>query len=91
MEVAWNRGSSSNTPSDIATNLHLCASELSNWSKEVFGNIPKRIQEKRRALHTLTELECDGSHSGAINELRKELNELLDSEETLWHQRSKIH
>ena len=83
VEAAWNRGNPSNTLGDIAANLHLCASELSTWSKEVFRNIPKRIQEKRKALHTLTELDCDGSHSGAINELRKELNELLDSEETL--------
>nr|XP_023875744.1 uncharacterized protein LOC111988195 [Quercus suber] len=90
VEAAWIGGGPSNTPGDIAANLQLVASELSAWSKEVFGNIPKRIKEKREALHSLTELDCDGSHCDAINELRKELNELLDSEETLWHQRSKI-
>ena len=33
----------------------------------------------------------DGSHGAKINQIRKELNDLLDSEEMLWHQRSKIH
>lgn len=42
-------------------------------------------------LHTLAEQDQDGSHSATINKLRKKLNELLDSEETLWHRRSKIH
>ena len=85
VEAAWNRGCLSNTPEGIAANLSLCASELSIWSKDVIGNIPKKIQEKRKLLHSLTVQDRDGSHSVAINELRKELNGLLDSEETLWH------
>ena len=33
----------------------------------------------------------DGSHGAEINKLRKEINVLLDSEETMWSQRSKAH
>ncbi|XP_023873870.2 uncharacterized protein LOC111986468 [Quercus suber] len=91
VEAAWNSGCISNSLEGIVANLSLCDSELSNWSKEVIGNIPRKIQEKRKLLHTLTVQDRDGSHSAEINELRKELNSLLDSEETLWHQRSKIH
>ncbi|XP_065629560.1 uncharacterized protein LOC136067511 [Quercus suber] len=43
VKAAWNRGSPSNTLGDIAANRNLCAFELSKWSKEVYGNIPRRI------------------------------------------------
>ena len=91
VESAWNRGSLENTPEGIASNLSLCASALTLWSKDVIGNIPKKIQEHKKLLNTLTTLNRDGSHSVEINEVRKDLNGLLDSEEVLWHQRSKIH
>ena len=32
----------------------------------------------------------NGSRGAKINELRKEINELLDEEETRWHQRSRV-
>ena len=51
----------------------------------------RKIQEHKKLLNTLTTLDRDGSHSVEINEVRKDLNGLLDSEEVLWHQRSKIH
>ena len=91
VEFAWNRGSLENTPEGITSNLNLCASALTLWSRDVIGNIPKKIQEHKKLLNTLTTLDRDGLHSVEINELRKDLNGLLDSEEVLWHQRSKIH
>ena len=44
-------------------------------------------------METLRNLVCrdrNGSLGGEINILRKEINELLDSEEIKWHQRSKV-
>ena len=58
---------------------------LSVWNKEVIGNIPKKIQERRKRLNALTTQDQDGSHGAEINQIRKELNDLLDSEEMLWH------
>lgn len=51
----------------------------------------RKIQEKRKDLNNLTAKDQKGSHEAEINELGKEINELLDSEEKLWHQHSKIH
>ena len=83
VESAWNRGSLENTPEGIASNLSLCASALTLWSRDVIGNIPKKIQEHKKLLNTPTTLDRDGSHSVEINEVRKDLNGLLDSEEVL--------
>ena len=56
----------------------------------VFGQIPKKIQEKRENLNSLVSRDRYGSLGGDINKLRKEINELLDSEEIKWQQRSKV-
>ena len=56
----------------------------------VFGQIPKKIQEKRETVNTLVNRDRNGSLGGDINKLRKEINELLDSEEIKWQQRSKV-
>ncbi|XP_075662992.1 uncharacterized protein LOC142632487 [Castanea sativa] len=51
----------------------------------------KKIQEKRRALNSLTLQDKDGTLSTEINCLRKEINDLLDDEEIYWGQRAKAH
>ncbi|XP_065622526.1 uncharacterized protein LOC136064552 [Quercus suber] len=56
----------------------------------VFGQIPKQIQKKRETLSTLVYKDKDGSLGSEINMIRNEINELLDSEEIMWHQRSKV-
>ena len=91
IDTTWNNGEIANTPEGIALGLQRCAAELSRWNKTVVGNIPKKIQEKRQKLNSLTIQDSDGTNGAEINILRKEINDLLDSEETLWHQRSKIH
>ncbi|XP_030945761.1 putative disease resistance protein RGA3 [Quercus lobata] len=50
----------------------------------------KAIQEKRETLRNLVCRDRNGSLGSEINILRKEINELLDSEEIKWHQRSKV-
>lgn len=91
IETARNGGSLSNTLEGVASNLSRCVSELAAWNKKCIGNIPKKIQEKRKALNSLTTIDHDGTYGVAIEEMRREINDLLDSEEILWHQRSKIH
>ena len=56
----------------------------------VFGQIPKKIQEKRETLNTLVCRDRNGNLGSEINILRKKIDELLDSEEIMWHQRSKV-
>ena len=69
----------------IAAKLRCCADNLSRWNKLVFRQIPKKIQEKRETLNSLACRDRNGSLGGEINILRKEINELLDSEEIKWH------
>ena len=54
------------------------------------GNIPKKIQEKKRALASLS-IADRGDKGAEVNKLRGEINDLLDNEEIIWRQRSKTH
>ena len=69
------------TPEGVMANLCSCAAELSKWSSNVFGQIPKKIQAKRNELNSLTLQDKDGALSSEINCLRREINDLLDDEE----------
>ena len=69
----------------IAARLSCCVENLSRWNKMVFGQIPKQIQEKRETRKNLVCRDRNGSLGNEINILRKEINELLDSEEIKWH------
>ena len=57
----------------------------------MYGQIPKKIQEKRTALNNLTRCNKDGVLSNEINSLKREINTLLDDEELYWGQRAKAH
>ena len=78
------------TPDSISSSLQSCAAELEKWNKVMFGYVPKQIQSKRKALNELTLQDRDGVLGKEINSLRKEINDLLDCEEILWHQRSRV-
>ena len=90
IEAAWSSGTLAVTPDGIASNLQRCEIALTNWNRNVVGNIPKKIQEKKRALNSLSMIDR-GTRGAEVNQLKREINELLDCEETIWRQRSKTH
>ena len=73
------------TLGSIATCLQNCAADLERWNKLVFGYVPKQIQCKRKALNDLTLHDRNEVIGKEINSLRREINNLLDCEEILWH------
>ena len=83
IETAWHSGTLSVTPEGVASNLQRCASVLASWNHNVVGNIPKKIATKRRALNSITTVDQQGNRGAEINQLRNEINDLLDSEETI--------
>ena len=56
----------------------------------MFGHVPKLIQNKRKTINALVLRDRDGSLGSEINRVRKENNDLLDNEEIMWHQRSRV-
>ena len=66
------------------------AADLMRWNASVFGHIPKKIQNKRKTLNAVVLQDRNRMIGKEINRLRSEINDLLDSEEMLWHQRSRV-
>ena len=91
IEASWGFGVDLSTPKGIAENLRICAADLSRWNSTVYGQIPKKIQDKRNRLNALPIHEKEEDLSLEINRLRRELNDLLDDEEMCWGQRAKAH
>ena len=61
--------------------------ELHAWSKKKFGNITNELEKSRTRLEELMSMNADR------NEIRKEsdhMQELLNREEMLWMQRSRV-
>ena len=91
IESCWGIGSSLDTPEGMAQNITACVAEPAAWNSTMFGQIPKMLQHKRKALSSLAQQNGDGSLSAEINSLRRESNNLHDDEELYWGQRSKAH
>ncbi|XP_075660563.1 uncharacterized protein LOC142630448 [Castanea sativa] len=90
IKAIWNEGVNLCSPNGMVDGLKQCAKEVSKWNRAVFGNVPRQIQSKRNVLNELVLRDRDGSNGREINKLGKEINELLDCEEIMWQQRSKI-
>ena len=89
INACWREGANLDTLGGIAKGLKQCVANLTRWNMSVFGLIPKQIQKKRRALSELVVQNRDGSRGNEVNKLRKEINELLDNEEIMWHHKAK--
>lgn len=70
-----------NTSEGMVVALNACAIDFKAWSFATFGQIPKKIQEKRKRISSLVQADTDGLLGDEINQTRKEINELLNSEE----------
>ena len=52
IKAAWSSASNANTSKGMVAGLNACAADLKAWSSATFGQIPKKIQEKRKRLST---------------------------------------
>ena len=53
IEAAWLAAGNTNTAEGMAAALKTCAVDLKAWSSVTYGQIPKKIQEKRKRLNFL--------------------------------------
>lgn len=67
-----------------------CGKDLAWWNKNVFGNVKRELENKKKAL---LEAKRKAWHSGLnfrVRELQLEINILLDREARMWNQRAHI-
>ena len=64
--------------------------KLKKWSRESFGSIKNRIKEARERLWVAEETSARSGVPQEVEIIRKELNQLLEKEEKMWQQRSRV-
>ena len=70
--------------------LKECRKQLGAWSRTSFGNIKKKIDILKQKIHQAENNAIQDRMHDNINDLRRELNTLLEKEERMWRQRSRV-
>jgi hypothetical protein len=87
---AWKgrgQGSAVNLSTSI-DKLDQCRHALSEWSRKKFGDVPNRLKSMTKRLDLLQQNEHPGILE-QINQLQKEIENLLEMEDIKWQQRAK--
>ena len=88
VELAWNGISTTSENHTIQAKVKNCQDQLQWWNKNVFGHNDKQLKDWREKLQQLQSLNTLHEYAEDHQCLRKEINELMDKENYMWHQRS---
>ncbi|KAG7942844.1 hypothetical protein I3843_15G007300 [Carya illinoinensis] len=83
---AWFASSNSSLVDKIAQ----CGRYLSDWSKACFGNVRLGLAKKRKELESLHSSSLSSYPLHEIRRVKHDLNYLMEKEELMWQQRSRV-
>ncbi|KAL2935618.1 hypothetical protein RDABS01_018736 [Bienertia sinuspersici] len=75
----------------VVEKINHCATRLSEWAEENFGDIKRKIKMKEKELKLWQESVPDGMMMEKCTQISSELDELHRLEETYWHARSRAN
>ena len=90
VEASWEERGVDDPATKVIRKIERCGRELKRWERDHFGNIRNTLKKKRKEL---TEAEKEAMRTGQnfkIQRLMGEITELMDKENRLWFQRSKV-
>ena len=90
VKEAWGRGESKDSVFLLFSCLAKCRASLSSWNKISFGHVGKKLAALQARLEVI---ECNRGSAVTMEEIeytRREINKLLEAEEVMWRQRSRI-
>ncbi|GAV77409.1 hypothetical protein CFOL_v3_20880 [Cephalotus follicularis] len=86
---AWNFVSEEDIMKNLFNKIRVCRKELANWNKIEFGHVGDTIKEIKTIIEVLQARADAGERSEEIKQAKSVLNDLLQSEETMWKQHSR--
>ena len=90
VEAIWEAREVDDPATRVIRKIDKCGQELKRWERDHFGNIRKTLKEKRKELAEAKKEELCIGRNFRIQELKKEIMVLVDKENKLWFQRSKV-
>ena len=82
--MAWLVDSTMRDSCSTQDRIRNCQHQLQWWSKNVFGNLRKQINEKQTNLQCLEKRNTLHEDAVNIQSLQREINELLERESAMW-------
>ena len=74
----------------VVQKIKNCRVSLLNWSRTHVRASPRLIASKMARLEQLENMPMDEYRSNEVNDLRREVNVLMEKEEIFWRQRSRV-
>jgi ribonuclease HI len=79
----------SSNSSQLNSKIPYCVEEFTRWGDDRFGNVPKKIRELQKQLEILNSNSDVAGNMRKIKEVEATLDDLFESEEIWWAQRSR--
>ncbi|XP_030970704.1 uncharacterized protein LOC115991098 [Quercus lobata] len=89
VEAIWEAREVTDPAARVIRKIDKCGRELKRWERDHFGNIRNTLKEKRKELAEAEKEALRIELNFRIQELKKEIMDLVDKENRLWFQRSK--
>ena len=74
----------------MADSLLVIAQELKVWNKTTFGNVNHKIKRATKEIESLVKSQPSKTIMTALKNCKRNLNELLQRQEIMWRQRSRV-
>ena len=75
---------------NVTTKLKECKKRLKRWSKETFVSVKEQIRVTKEKLWVVEAKSLQSGDQGLVDNLKADLHSLLEKEEKIWHQRSRV-
>ena len=90
IEAVWLSKEGGEVQDHVICKIDKCGKELREWNRNCFGNVRTMLSRKRKELKEAEKVAMRSGNNHQVRELQKEIAELVDKENRLWFQRSKI-
>lgn len=90
VQVAWYSTFGSDLSKEILAKVEKYGSDLSWWNRDVFGSVRQELNRKKNLLVLAENQAIINGNNHKVQELKFEINVLLDREARMWAQRSRL-
>lgn len=90
IQAAQYHTSSLDPSNEILKKIERCGPDLSWWNRNVFGSVRQELIRKKELLHRAKNVAMILGDNSRVQELKAEINVLLDREARMWAQRFRL-
>nr|XP_023878149.1 uncharacterized protein LOC111990594 [Quercus suber] len=90
VEAVWLSREDGEVHDHVIRKIEKCGKELRVWNRDCFGNVKLVLRQKRKELKEAKKVAMRSGNNQQVRDLKKDIAELVDKENRLWFQRSKV-